>query len=176
MEGLQSGNDPSLPPLMNPTMLEASDDLTNLSHLNEPAGRSTPSLLGCWHTHKMLTSLAPTSPAGHPPPIPPERNIHILRYRANSDQPLRSGRLALRSGHGAGICREAEGYTSAPSFCHCRGGLYVWFCADHWLWIPAGLGAVADHSAGTCCEMARTKLWLSPVSPVPARLSAPSTL
>lgn len=23
---------------MNPTMLEASDDLTNLSHLNEPAG------------------------------------------------------------------------------------------------------------------------------------------
>ncbi|KAK3378172.1 putative myosin MYO2 [Podospora didyma] len=37
LEGLQSGNDPSLPPLMNPTMLEASDDLTNLSHLNEPA-------------------------------------------------------------------------------------------------------------------------------------------
>ncbi|KAL9090423.1 MAG: hypothetical protein Q9159_001952 [Coniocarpon cinnabarinum] len=32
-------NDPkgTLPPLMNPTMLEASDDLTNLSHLNEPA-------------------------------------------------------------------------------------------------------------------------------------------
>ncbi len=27
-----------MPPLMNPTMLEASDDLTNLSHLNEPAG------------------------------------------------------------------------------------------------------------------------------------------
>jgi len=25
---------------MNPTMLEASDDLTNLSHLNEPAGTS----------------------------------------------------------------------------------------------------------------------------------------
>jgi myosin heavy subunit len=38
VEGLQSGNDPNLPPLMNPTMLEASDDLTNLSHLNEPAG------------------------------------------------------------------------------------------------------------------------------------------
>ncbi|KAF7562571.1 hypothetical protein G7046_g1555 [Stylonectria norvegica] len=36
-EGLQSGADPLLPPLMNPTMLEASDDLTNLSHLNEPA-------------------------------------------------------------------------------------------------------------------------------------------
>ncbi|KAI0472030.1 putative myosin MYO2 [Xylariaceae sp. FL0804] len=33
---LQNGDD-SLPPLMNPSMLEASDDLTNLSHLNEPA-------------------------------------------------------------------------------------------------------------------------------------------
>ncbi|KAF2718342.1 hypothetical protein K431DRAFT_287734 [Polychaeton citri CBS 116435] len=30
-------SDDSLPPLMNPAMLEASDDLTNLSHLNEPA-------------------------------------------------------------------------------------------------------------------------------------------
>ncbi|KAI0123511.1 myosin-2 [Xylariales sp. AK1849] len=37
LEGLTDGNDPKLPPLMNPTMLEASDDLTNLSHLNEPA-------------------------------------------------------------------------------------------------------------------------------------------
>ncbi|KAK0392167.1 hypothetical protein NLU13_1665 [Sarocladium strictum] len=36
-DALVSGNDASLPPLMNPTMLEASDDLTNLSHLNEPA-------------------------------------------------------------------------------------------------------------------------------------------
>ena len=26
---------------MNPAMLEASDDLTNLSHLNEPAGMNT---------------------------------------------------------------------------------------------------------------------------------------
>ncbi|KAK0635483.1 putative myosin MYO2 [Bombardia bombarda] len=37
VEALQADNHPSLPPLMNPTMLEASDDLTNLSHLNEPA-------------------------------------------------------------------------------------------------------------------------------------------
>ncbi|KAK3905406.1 hypothetical protein C8A05DRAFT_12755 [Staphylotrichum tortipilum] len=37
LEDLQSGNSEALPPLMNPTMLEASDDLTNLSHLNEPA-------------------------------------------------------------------------------------------------------------------------------------------
>ncbi|KAJ0117643.1 myosin myo2 [Diaporthe amygdali] len=33
---LEKGGE-SLPPLMNPSVLEASDDLTNLSHLNEPA-------------------------------------------------------------------------------------------------------------------------------------------
>jgi myosin-5 len=38
LSAIQTGNDPNLPPLMNPAMLEASDDLTNLSHLNEPAG------------------------------------------------------------------------------------------------------------------------------------------
>ncbi|KAK5694357.1 Myosin type-2 heavy chain 1 [Elasticomyces elasticus] len=32
-----NANSSKLPPLMNPTILEASDDLTNLSHLNEPA-------------------------------------------------------------------------------------------------------------------------------------------
>ncbi|KAM3071988.1 Myosin type-2 heavy chain 1 [Clarireedia jacksonii] len=36
-EALTEANNSTLPPLMNPTMLEASDDLTNLSHLNEPA-------------------------------------------------------------------------------------------------------------------------------------------
>lgn len=35
---LQEDNNEKLPPLMNPEMLEASEDLTNLSHLNEPAG------------------------------------------------------------------------------------------------------------------------------------------
>ncbi|OJD27266.1 hypothetical protein ACJ73_01348 [Blastomyces percursus] len=34
---LQLDNNGSLPPLMNPSILEASEDLTNLSHLNEPA-------------------------------------------------------------------------------------------------------------------------------------------
>lgn len=38
LEALAVDNNSNLPPLMNPTMLEASDDLTNLSHLNEPAG------------------------------------------------------------------------------------------------------------------------------------------
>jgi myosin heavy subunit len=41
LSAIQTGNDANLPPLMNPAMLEASDDLTNLSHLNEPAGAHT---------------------------------------------------------------------------------------------------------------------------------------
>jgi len=40
LAAIQDDNDATLPPLMNPTVLEASDDLTNLSHLNEPAGMS----------------------------------------------------------------------------------------------------------------------------------------
>ena len=40
-EELQLDNNSRLPPLMNPAMLEASEDLTNLSHLNEPAGLSS---------------------------------------------------------------------------------------------------------------------------------------
>ena len=38
---LQDDSNTHLPPLMNPTILEASDDLTNLSYLNEPAGMLT---------------------------------------------------------------------------------------------------------------------------------------
>ena len=45
IEALTVDNNSNLPPLMNPTMLEASDDLTNLSHLNEPAGTDFKHLL-----------------------------------------------------------------------------------------------------------------------------------
>ncbi|KAK5107316.1 hypothetical protein LTR62_001371 [Meristemomyces frigidus] len=37
LQNENSSTNGTLPPLMNPAMLEASDDLTNLSHLNEPA-------------------------------------------------------------------------------------------------------------------------------------------
>ena len=42
LAALEDDGNASLPPLMNPTILEASDDLTNLSHLNEPAGKIPP--------------------------------------------------------------------------------------------------------------------------------------
>lgn len=41
VSALQDERNTTLPPLMNPSMLEASDDLTSLSHLSEPAGMST---------------------------------------------------------------------------------------------------------------------------------------
>jgi hypothetical protein len=40
LAALQDDSNADLPPLMNPAVLEASDDLTNLSHLNEPAGKA----------------------------------------------------------------------------------------------------------------------------------------
>lgn len=45
MATLQDERNTTLPPLMNPSMLEASDDLTSLSHLNEPAGMSMAALV-----------------------------------------------------------------------------------------------------------------------------------
>ena len=53
---LQVDNNANLPPLMNPAMLEASEDLTNLSHLNEPAGSSRPKLK-ILSVHLRLTAL-----------------------------------------------------------------------------------------------------------------------
>lgn len=44
---LDDDNTANLPPLMNPSILEASDDLTNLSHLNEPAGMFKASITSC---------------------------------------------------------------------------------------------------------------------------------
>ena len=38
LAALEDDQASTLPPLMNPAILEASDDLTNLSYLNEPAG------------------------------------------------------------------------------------------------------------------------------------------
>lgn len=100
---------------MNPAMLEASDDLTNLSHLNEPAGMQntlqTGRILG-----DMLTEYsAPSYQAA----LSAEGNLHIFWYCVNSDESVRARRLALCTGHGAGLCREAEVLWRAPSVCHC---------------------------------------------------------
>ena len=74
----------SLPPLMNPTMLEASDDLTNLSHLNEPAGMSPAIPRSTSHTH--LYSLASNKAT-----IPAKRDIHVLGHCSHRYKPLRQG-------------------------------------------------------------------------------------
>ncbi|KAK5006461.1 hypothetical protein LTR28_006468 [Elasticomyces elasticus] len=51
LSALQDDGNSSLPPLMNPTILEASDDLTNLSHLNEPAGMIEHLLQQRWYVY-----------------------------------------------------------------------------------------------------------------------------
>lgn len=82
LEALQNGKDASLPPLMNPAMLEASDDLTNLSHLNEPAGTH---ILVANTPEKMREAdsgyFSPDSPAGHPSSLCAKGDIHLQWYR-----------------------------------------------------------------------------------------------
>lgn len=105
---LQEETSPNLPPLMNPTMLEASEDLTNLSHLNEPAGlytsRCRPSSL-----------LTQPSATGHKTAVYPERDIYLQRYRLDRNQPLREGGLPLCSTNGASVCWETSCLASATS-------------------------------------------------------------
>jgi hypothetical protein len=81
---LRDPNNDSLPPLMNPTMLEASDDLTNLSHLNEPAGM--------WIYIKGFVNETLISPlnssASDKATILSERDIHVQRNRSNRHKPF----------------------------------------------------------------------------------------
>ena len=63
LDAIQTGNDANLPPLMNPAMLEASDDLTNLSHLNEPAGTACSSLHTATAPFRILTAMQSSRPS-----------------------------------------------------------------------------------------------------------------
>ena len=65
------------------------------------------------------------SPPGDQATLCAKRNLHIQRHRAHRHQPVCPRRLALRSGHGAGLCRQAEGHPGASLVCHCRGGFCV---------------------------------------------------
>lgn len=104
---------------MNPTILEASDDLTNLSHLNEPAGivpRDTLMELDLTHLR---------SAAGYSAEIFAEGNLHIQWYCSDSNQSLRQGRLPICTRYGTGLRWETESNTSPPSVRNCRGGICV---------------------------------------------------
>ena len=94
-------------------MLEASDDLTNLSHLNEPAGIDSELLLD----DEILMSLY-SSPS-HSVTVLAKRNIHVFWYRPNSHESLRSSRFLIRPWNGTSIRGETESNAGAASFCHC---------------------------------------------------------
>jgi hypothetical protein len=110
---LQDGSDSSLPPLMNPTILEASEDLTNLSHLNEPAGNyQAPSF-----TEADADLFR--SPASNQITIFPKRDLYIFRNRPDSHEPVRTSRFIIRTPDGASVCRKAACLPSTSSIRHC---------------------------------------------------------
>ena len=106
------------PPLMNPAMLEASEDLTNLSHLNEPAGKKCGRIA-------QLPSLTPCSFAGYQIAILTERNLYLQWYCVDRNKSLRQSRLALCPSDGTGLCREATCFPSAASLRYRRGSFCV---------------------------------------------------
>jgi len=104
---------------MNPTILEASEDLTNLSHLNEPAGEILAIPV-------MATDIDLFySPPSHPFTVLSERNLHIFRHCPHSHQSIRTGRFVICPSDGASICWKAACLASATSVCYCRGGIHV---------------------------------------------------
>jgi len=52
-----------------------------------------------------LPVLTVNSAPGYQAAVCTEGNIYVLRYRADSDEPLRTGGLAIRAWHGTGLCR-----------------------------------------------------------------------
>ena len=103
---------------MNPAILEASDDLTNLSHLNEPAGRSK----AC-HLHPYRLTIC--SPPGHTVTVFPKRDLHVQRHRPHCNQSIREGGLSLRTGNGSSVRGKATVFTVAPPVRDRRGGILV---------------------------------------------------
>ena len=129
---LQDDSDTSLPPLMNPAMLEASDDLTNLSHLNEPAGMEMMADLS-GHEADGFYSLA-----SYQITIFTERDLYVQRYRADCNQSICSSRFSLRSWNGAGLRWQAKVDTGSSPLRNCRGSIHVRHLVSstlHWMLI-----------------------------------------
>lgn len=89
-------------------MLEASEDLTNLSHLNEPAGKRH-ARIAEW------SSLTFNSSAGYQIAIFTKRNLYIQWYRVDRNKSLRPGGLALCTSDGTGLCWKATCFPSSAS-------------------------------------------------------------
>lgn len=123
-EALQDDHNTSLPPLMNPTMLEASDDLTNLSHLNEPAGMAPK---GKFSDECLIFQHSSSS---HTTKILAKGDLHIQRYCSNSDEPLCSSRFIICFWYGTSIHWQATSNTSSTSIRNSRRSL----CVSEWLY------------------------------------------
>ena len=117
-----------LPPLRNPPLLEATEDLTNLSYLNEPSGPLRPPPLPPPPSNRSLTrSSVPyfhRSPAHDPSPLLAPPDLHVLGHRPRRREPVLVP-VRLQLVDRPGLCRQAERRARAASVRHRRGGLSV---------------------------------------------------
>jgi hypothetical protein len=125
----QKGNsgEEALPPLRNPPLLESTDDLTNLSYLNEPAGMLMDrSLLAC--CCRLLITLGPRNPYSascYSKSIFAETHLHLFRYSLDCSQSfLRTQSLLSRNY--TSILWQAKGRAGAALVCNCRRCVQVY--------------------------------------------------
>src|SRR5690606_22823926 len=98
-----------IPPLMNPPILEATDDLTMLSHLNEPAG------IGIPDTGTYTGTDESYSASSHQVTICQTGNLHIFGNRPYCHKPFRPRGLPLRPWPSPSILWKAK-RRSRPAF------------------------------------------------------------
>lgn len=91
------GPDEILPPLRNPPLLEATDDLTNLSYLNEPAGECLEYQGVC--VPSLMQTYARCSLACNPFAIQPASDLHVQRHRLDCSESVRLFKSLLSRDH-----------------------------------------------------------------------------
>lgn len=119
-EELADPNNSKLPPLANPAILEASDDLTNRTSTHR-IPRSFRQKLTCCS----VISERACGVASNQITILPEGNLYIQWYCVNSNESVCSRGLPICPRNGAGLCREAESHAGSSFVCHCGGSIRV---------------------------------------------------
>lgn len=106
-----AGGEEGLPPLRNPPLLESTDDLTNLSYLNEPAGKSQEDVVQPSVTTSLeadhLCIYQPLSAPCHSQSIFAATHLHLLGYRAHRRQSLLQAQ-SVQPGDHPGIFGQAS--------------------------------------------------------------------
>lgn len=160
-----------LPPLRNPPLLEATEDLTNLSYLNEPSGAFPPPF---FLLRVVLTPWDYCSTPHYPSPILSAPNLHLQWNRPRRCQPF-LGAFRLLAFHRASLRWPQERRSRASFVCHRRGSLqmYGWYFGGTW-------GESDHHRFWREVRLSRALAKRQPLTRlifpvVPGKLSLPST-